>query len=81
MQLRQSDEHSHHISNVEKKLVDYDEKLISKDKELNDFKAAYKEKLRKCQAWEKAYNSLRNQIQESGDKANKPAERQQVSCL
>ena len=61
--------------------MDYDEKLISKEKELNDFKAAYKEKLRKCQAWEKAYNSLRNQIQESGDKGYKPVERPQVRSL
>lgn len=47
---------------MEKKISDYEERLGFKEKELNEFKAAYKEKLRKCQAWEKAYNSLRSQM-------------------
>lgn len=54
-----------YASNVEKKLAEYDEKLGSQDNELSELKIAYKEKLRKCQAWEKAYHNLKSQLGES----------------
>lgn len=37
-------------------------KTIEDVKELNELKEAYKEKHRKCMAWEKAYNSIRDQL-------------------
>eukprot|EP01038_Epipyxis_sp_PR26KG_P012329 gene12329-16536_t len=42
-----------------------EEQLSTKNKEIVELQEAYKEKSRKCQAWEKAYNSVRNQIQEA----------------
>jgi hypothetical protein len=38
---------------LEKKITESDSLITSKDIELNELKVAYKEKLRKCIAWEK----------------------------
>ena len=42
-----------------------DSQMILKNSETAELQEAFKEKVRKCQAWEKAYNSLKSQIEES----------------
>ncbi|CAN0427553.1 unnamed protein product [Ascophyllum nodosum] len=66
MQLRNQN------ASMEQKLREADHKLRLREKELVDLQAclrcsgalqeAYKEKSRKCQAWEKAYGNLRSQV-------------------
>lgn len=41
-------------------------RLTAKDREFQDLQNAYREKSRKCQAWEKAYSSLRVQRGDAG---------------
>jgi hypothetical protein len=45
--------------------MEYEEKSNVREKEFNDMKLAFKEKHRKSLAWEKAYNSLRQQLMEN----------------
>ncbi|CAM9486053.1 unnamed protein product [Choristocarpus tenellus] len=47
---------------LDQKLREAEHKLRIKEKEFIDLQEAYKEKSRKCQAWEKAYGNLRNQV-------------------
>jgi len=60
MQMKQQ------TSQLEQRLKDAEFKLQLREKELLDLQEAYKEKMRKCQAWEKAYNNVRSQLGQGG---------------
>ena len=49
-------------NNMDLILRQAERKTVEDTKELNELKEAYKEKHRKCLAWEKAYNSIRDQL-------------------
>jgi hypothetical protein len=40
----------------------FERAIADRDKELLEIREAYKEKSRKCSAWEKAYSALRDQV-------------------
>ncbi|CAN0209986.1 unnamed protein product [Pylaiella littoralis] len=54
------------IASFEQKLREAEHKLRLREKEIVDIQEAYKEKSRKCQAWEKAYGNLRSQMDRGG---------------
>lgn len=45
-----------------KKIRELEYQLSLRENDLNDIKDAYKDKLRKCDAWEKAYSNLKEQV-------------------
>lgn len=53
--------------------MEYEEKSNAREKEFNDMKLAFKEKHRKSLAWEKAYNTLRQQMLENQPSAKQPS--------
>eukprot|EP01041_Mallomonas_annulata_P009601 gene9601-19955_t len=56
LQLRSQTSHN------EQRQRELQHQLDGRDRELADLKSAYKEKMRKCQAWEKAYQTIREQL-------------------